>query len=348
MASLSTPPGWASLLAAMGMLLAVMQGILGLESSAPCRISRRKLRFLLAIQIAQSCAVLASVLVAFNDADVSLTSKWPTILLLVAGVMNQALDTLLTLRRAADGRVHWLPISEPFDLGDIVAFAALAPTVALLCTLLALWPSTVNEHMQLTIGGSCSMLITGGLSISALVIYLAWECYLVIKSNSYSLGWAISPTFRDAAGLEDSASERNRPVDSTMRHVYQHLHDMELRKNGSIKMRVDGVNEEFKRVPLHLRGAIVSVDNENLRELRQETGFWIQQIARIIARLSLVPFLIWAVVEAARQKRVTSATTSSELSTLATVLALADASSGLKFALWGVEGYAGDEDGNEL
>lgn len=339
--------GWSGLLATTTLLVASALGVLALESSAPCRLSRRKLRFLFALQAVQSTAALAAAVLAVRRANVSGAPIAPVLLLLCAAAVQIGLDALLAARRAADARVHWLPLSVAPDEVDTAAIAALAPTTALLAALLGLWPTTIARSIELMIGGIMCAFATAALSVLGLLLYICIEMWLLLKNPHFALATSLLPLLRDLLGFSDAGATIVRPTDATHRHVYRHLYDAQRRSNDSITLRADDVNERLQHAPLHLRGAIVAPDDDQVYVVRRSTCHKAQTASRIIARLSLLPILVWAVAAAARSNSTFSAL-SPEMTELVAVITLVDLAFGIKFTLWSVEGYANDEADEEM
>ncbi len=110
------PVNWSTQLAFVVVLIAAMQGTLGLESADPCRISFRKFRLLLILEALEVFFAIVSEIVSFIALRSSLSTRfewlqWVAPSLLAIGLLELILETWHTLALASRARAYWCPLS---------------------------------------------------------------------------------------------------------------------------------------------------------------------------------------------------------------------------------------------
>ena len=110
------PVNWSTQLAFLVVLIAGMEGTLGLESADPCRLSFCKFRLLLFLEALEVFFAVISEILAFLALRSSLNTrfewlKWVAPSLLAIGFLELILEAWHTLSLAARSRVYWQPLS---------------------------------------------------------------------------------------------------------------------------------------------------------------------------------------------------------------------------------------------
>lgn len=110
-------------------LFASMQGVLCMESADPCRISYKKLQFLLGLEVLEVIVVVTSEALSFVDFRGALVHRltwlrWVPTCLFILGLMELLLDLFFTLQCATLSRLYWRPFSSVGHIIDKKRFRA--------------------------------------------------------------------------------------------------------------------------------------------------------------------------------------------------------------------------------
>ena len=188
------PVNWSTQLAFVVVLIAAMQGTLGLESADPCRISFRKFRLLLILEALEVFFAIVSEIISFISLRSSLSARfewlqWVAPSLLAIGFLELILETWHTLSLAARSRTFWLPLSAVGRNEDGKKWQRVFETVIpIFLTILSIYligwrqqwwlkAPPVSEAISIQRAKNCT-----ALSVGALGFCFAWGFLLVSVS----------------------------------------------------------------------------------------------------------------------------------------------------------------------
>lgn len=369
---------WPTILAFIAITLACMQGTLVLESSDPCRISYRKLSFLLGLELAEVIVIVVSEVFSYIQMQSALATRlqwlyWLAPCLIAISLIEVLNDVWFTLILASASRIRWLPFSSVGERKGsrsvIVELIPLLVTTALSAVLVGWrqrwWWVADSILAEASISAARAEL---ALSNKVLAFCAGWGLFLncsmtflfvyVEKANDFkSLSniWTMIVRKRKSEWTNTGVSE-----DYCRQFYFLKKCAEEQDLNSPIEPVLDSDQKEDWEAtvslhtdlsaPLHIRNAVFGLDeieayNEYLfsgfvNSNFDNSSFW-RSYLLLCEHFSLIPFQVAVMVAVSRlYDKVDDATFSAlkEIVDVVIVIAFVDLAIGLKVLLWG-SGY---------
>lgn len=353
---------WNVLLTLGAVMIAAMQGVVVMESSEPCRISYKKWKVLLVLELLQVGIFLITEVVAYFHLSSALGESlrwlhWVAPVLLIYGLVEILIDIWFVLKMSVRSRLHWIPFSAigrkkkrnalevaPMFLTFIFAVVLIgwrqrwwlaSPPVDTLSASLA---STGNPALSNGVIGLC-MAWSLILSLVLLGFLVFNETSLVIEGYP-SLIHELMGSRTPGYFLARHPSSYGMSREPTGVHVglYELSHHIEHGEDPPIS------DEEKKRnlaiAPLHVGNAVVGPDREAVYDGFGE-GRFRYLVVSFVAHCTVLPILICVLAATAQLHGNLDEPTFRALAELVNavlILTLFELAVGLKTYLWGL-GY---------
>ena len=304
--------------------ISAMQGVLGLESSHPVRLSWRKTKFMLGLEFLFGVCLLVAEALTFIEARAHILRglrnlAWAPGVIVTLGVLQFIRDAAHTIHFVTASRAFWIPFCElpgasPVEYGGLVLVSGLSFMLVGWRQRWWLAEKIVLDLQQVRTTRSLHPVLIGicvGVAFFAMLLAAVHSAVHLLTMEHASM-WGIFHLRNTAKWKKD-----NQRGDR-MRQNYMHIDRARLERQflAVVHMQqgdqeIRGVDHDLQYVPLHVQNLILGEDRKltlNLEGKRWtgrklQRSYNVKKVLGILEMLAAIPILCQMVVAIVRLHR---------------------------------------------